>query len=236
MKYREIIKQLKSLSNPEAVEGMARFGINPRNTFGVSIPNLRKIAKAAGKDHKLALQLWDSGIHEARILSGFIDDPALVTLEQMEEWASDFDSWDVCDQVCSNLFDKTSSAYQKAIEWAGREDEFVKRAGFVLMASLAVHDKAAGENEFEKFLSMIKREAFDERNFVKKAVNWALRQIGKRNAYLNKLAVKTAVEIQKLHSRSARWIAADAIRELESEAVQRRLGKKRNNCRRIVRK
>ena len=236
MKYREIIKQLKSLSNPEAVEGMARFGINPRNTFGVSIPNLRKIAKAAGKDHKLALQLWDSGIHEARILSGFIDDPALVTLEQMEEWASDFDSWDVCDQVCSNLFDKTSSAYQKAIEWAGREDEFVKRAGFVLMATLAVHDKAAGENEFEKFLSMIKREASDGRNFVKKAVNWALRQIGKRNAYLNKLAVKTAVEIQKLHSRSARWIAADAIRELESEAVQRRLGNKRNNRRRIFRK
>ena len=236
MKYREIIKQLKSLSNPEAVEGMARFGINPRNTFGVSIPNLRKIAKAAGKDHELALQLWDSGIHEARMLAGFIDDPALVTLEQMEEWVSDFDSWDVCDQVCSNLFDKTSSAYRKALEWAGREEEFVKRAGFVLMASLAVHDKAAGENEFERFLSMIKREASDGRNFVKKAVNWALRQIGKRNAYLNKLAVKTAGEIQKLHSRSARWIAADAIRELESEAVQRRLGKKRNNRRRIVRK
>ena len=236
MKYREIIKQLKSLSNPEAVEGMARFGINPRNTFGVSIPNLRKIAKAAGKDHELALQLWDSGIHEARLLSGFIDDPALVTLEQMEEWVSDFDSWDVCDQVCSNLFDKTSSAYRKALEWAGREEEFVKRAGFVLMASLAVHDKADGENEFERFLSMIKREASDGRNFVKKAVNWALRQIGKRNAYLNKLAVKTAGEIQKLHSRSARWIAADAIRELESEAVQRRLGKKRNNRRRIVRK
>ena len=236
MKYREIIKQLKSLSNPEAVEGMARFGINPRNTFGVSIPNLRKIAKAAGNDHELALQLWDSGIHEARILSVFIDDPALVTLEQMEEWVSDFDSWDVCDQVCSNLFDKTSSAYRKATEWAGREDEFVKRAGFVLMATLAVHDKAAGENEFEKFLSMIKREASDGRNFVKKAVNWALRQIAKRNTYLNKLAVKTAVEIQELHSRSARWIAADAIRELESEAVQRRLGKKRNNRRGILQK
>ncbi len=236
MKYREIIKQLKSLSNPEAVVGMARFGINPRNTFGVSIPNLRKIAKAAGNDHELALQLWDSGIHEARMLAGFIDDPALVTPEQMEEWVSDFDSWDVCDQVCSNLFDKTSFAYRKASEWAGREDEFVKRAGFVLMATLAVHDKAAGENEFEKFLSMIKREASDGRNFVKKAVNWALRQIGKRNTYLNKLAVKTAVEIQKLHSRSARWIAADAIRELESEAVQRRLGKKRNNRRGILRK
>src|SRR4030066_1709454 len=145
MKYRDIIKQLKSLSNPEAVKGMARVGINPRNTFGVSIPNLRKIAKAAGRDHELALQLWDSGIHEARMLAGFIDDPALVTLEQMEKWVSDFDSWDVCDQVCRNLFDKTPFAYEKAVEWAGRQEEFVKRAGFVLMAALAGHGKAAGE-------------------------------------------------------------------------------------------
>ena len=225
MQYRKIIELLKSLSNPENVEGMARFGINPRGTLGVSIPNLRKIANAAGKDHEIALQLWKSGIHEASILAGFIDDPALVTLEQMEKWVSDFDSWDVCDQVCSNLFDKTPFAYEKAVEWAGRQEEFVKRAGFVLMAALAVHDKAAGENEFKKFLSVIKREASDGRNFVKKAVNWALRQIGKRNARLNGLAVKTAAEIQKLQSRSARWIAADAIRELESEAVQRRLEK-----------
>jgi 3-methyladenine DNA glycosylase AlkD len=225
MQYREIIERLKSLSNPKAVDGMARFGINPRGTLGVSIPNLRKIAKATGKDHEVASQLWKSGIHEARMLAGFIDDPALVTLEQMEKWVSDFDSWDVCDQVCSNLFDKTPFAYEKAVEWAGRQEEFVKRAGFVLMAALAVHDKTAGESEFKKFLSLIKREASDERNFVKKAVNWALRQIGKRNVRLNRLAVKTAAEIQKLQSRSARWIAADAIRELESEAVQRRLGK-----------
>jgi 3-methyladenine DNA glycosylase AlkD len=226
MQYREIIELLKSLSNPKAVEGMARFGINPRGTLGVSIPNLRKIAKAAGKDHEIASQLWKSGIHEARMLAGFIDDPALVTLKQMEKWVSDFDSWDVCDQVCSNLFDRTPFAYEKAVEWAGRQEEFVKRAGFVLMAALAVHDKAAGESEFKKFLSVIKREASDGRNFVKKAVNWALRQIGKRNARLNRLALKTAAEIQKLQSRSARWIAADAIRELESEAVQRRLGKR----------
>jgi len=227
MQYQEIIEQLKSLSDPKAVEGMARFGINPKGTLGVSIPNLRKIAKTAGKDHEIASQLWKSGIHEARLLSGFIDDPALVTLEQMEKWVSDFDSWDICDQVCSNLFDKTPFAYKKAIEWAGRQEEFVKRAGFVLMAALAVHDKAAGDSEFKRFLSVIKREASDGRNFVKKAVNWALRQIGKRNARLNGLAVKTAAEIQKLQSRSARWIAADTIRELENEAVQRRLAKVR---------
>jgi 3-methyladenine DNA glycosylase AlkD len=225
MRYREIIDLLKSLSNPEAVEGMARFGINPKGTLGVSIPNLRKIAKAVGKDHEMASHLWKSGIHEARLLAGFIDDPALVTLEQMEQWVSDFDSWDICDQACSNLFDRTPFAHEKAIEWPGRQEEFVKRAGFVLMAALAVHDKAADENKFKKFLSLIKRESSDERNFVKKAVNWALRQIGKRNARLNRLSLKTAAEIQKLQSKSARWIAADAIRELESEAVQRRLGK-----------
>jgi len=223
MQYREIIELLKSLSDPKAMEGMARFGINPKGTLGVSIPNLRKIAKGTGKDHGIALQLWKSGIHEARLLSGFIDDPALVTPEQMEQWVSDFDSWDICDQACSNLFDRNPFAYEKAVEWAGRQEEFVKRAGFVLMAALAVHDKAAGENEFEKFILLIKREASDGRNFVKKAVNWA----GKRNVRLNGLAVKTATEIQKLQSRSARWIAADAIRELESEAVQRRLGKER---------
>jgi 3-methyladenine DNA glycosylase AlkD len=228
MRYQEIIKLLKSLSNPKAAEGMARFGINPKGTLGVSIPHLRKIAKAVGKDHKVASQLWKSGIHEAKLLAAFIDDPSLVSLKQMEKWVNDFDSWDICDQVCSNLFDRTPFAYKKAVEWAGRQEEFVKRAGFVLMAALAVHDKTAGEGEFEKFLSVIKREASVGRNFVKKAVNWALRQIGKRNARLNRLALKTAGEIQKLHSESARWIAADAIRELESEAVQRRLGKERN--------
>jgi 3-methyladenine DNA glycosylase AlkD len=227
MQYREIIGLLKSLSNPEAVKGMARFGINPKGTLGISIPDLRKIAKAVGKNHAMALRLWKSGFHEARLLSGFIDDPTLVTLEQMEQWVSDFDSWDICDQACSNLFDRTPFAYEKAVEWAGRQEEFVKRAGFVLMAALAVHDKSAGENEFEKFLLVIKHEASDGRNFVKKAVNWALRQIGKRNARLNRLAARTAGEIQKLQSGSARWIAADAIRELESEAVQRRLRKER---------
>lgn len=220
MNCNQIIKKLKSLKNPENVAGMARFGINPNNTYGVSIPTLRKMAKETGKDHSLAQELWASRIHEARILAGFVDDPKLVTAEQMENWVKDFDSWDICDQVCSNLFDRTSFAHKKAIEWSNREEEFVKRAGFVLMAALSVHDKRAVDDEFLIFLLIIKREATDERNYVKKAVNWALRQIGKRNSTLNKKAIETAKEIQKLDSRSARWIASDAVRELTGKSVQ----------------
>ena len=223
MQYNGIIGKLESLSDPEAVKGMARFGINPENTYGVSIPNLRKIAREVGKDHALAQQLWTSGIHEARILASMIDDPKITTEEQMESWVKDFDSWDVCDQCCSNLFDKVKFAHQKADEWSRREEEFVKRAGFVMMAALAVHDKKATDEEFLKFLPIIKRESTDNRNFVKKAINWALRQIGKRNPNLNKIAIKTTEEIQQIDSKSARWIATDAIRELNSEAVQQKL-------------
>ena len=220
---KKLIKKLKSLSNPEAAAGMARFGINPKNTYGVSIPVLRKMAKQIGQNHLLAQRLWDSGIHEARILAGMIDLPEKVTEKQMERWVRDFDSWDVCDQVCSNLFDRTKFANQKAMDWSERGEEFIKRAGFVLMAALAVHDKEAGDKEFLKFLPIIKREARDERNFVKKAVNWALRQIGKRNLNLNQMSIETAKEIQGIDSKAAKWIASDAIRELTSEAVQRRL-------------
>ena len=223
MNCNQIIKKLKSLKNPENVAGMARFGINPNNTYGVSIPTLRKMAKESGKDHSLAQELWASRIHEARILAGFVDDPKLVTAEQMENWVKDFDSWDICDQVCSNLFDRTPFAHKKAIEWSNREEEFVKRAGFVLMAALSVHDKKAQDDEFLIFLPIIKREATDERNYVKKAANWALRQIGKRNSTLNKKSIETAKEIQKLGSKSARWIASDAVRELTSKSVQDKL-------------
>jgi len=225
MQYNDIIQKIKSLADPEAVKGMARFGINPENTYGVSIPNLRKIARETGEDHALAQQLWASGIHEARMLASFIDQPETVTEAQMESWVKDFDSWDVCDQCCSNLFDKTKFAHGKAAEWSKREEEFVKRAGFTLMAALAVHDKKAADEDFLKFLPIIKRESTDGRNYVKKAVNWALRQIGKRNHNLNKMAIKTAEEIQRIDSKSARWIAADAIRELTSEAVQKKLTK-----------
>lgn len=223
MQSDEILRKLKSLSDPKAVEGMARFGINPKKTYGVSVPSLRAMAKEIGRNHVLAQQLWSSGIHEARILAGMIDIPDMVTEEQMESWVKDFDSWDVCDQCCSNLFDKTGFAFKKAVEWSSRNEEFVKRAGFVLMAALAVHDKKAKDEEFLKFLPMIKRESVDDRNFVRKAVNWALRQIGKRSIDLNEEAIKTAKEIQRLDSKSARWIAADALRELTSEVVQKRL-------------
>lgn len=225
MQHEEILERLKSQSNPVAVASMARFGINPQNTYGVSTPDLRKIAKETGRNHILSQQLWASGIHEARILATMIDSPKEVTEEQMDRWIKDFDSWDICDQCCSNLFGKTAFAYQKAAEWSSREEEFIKRAGFVLMACLAIHDKKAADKQFERFLPIIKREASDNRNLVAKAVNWALRQIGKRNLTLNRKAIEAAKEAQKTDSRSAKWIASDAIRELTSEAVQKRLHK-----------
>ena len=219
----QILDQLRSLGNPDAVEGMARYGINPGNAYGISIPTLRKLGKEIGTDHQLAVDLWASDIHEARILACYIDDSDQVTEKQMEAWVADFDSWDVCDQVISNLFDKTPFAYHKAVEWSDRNEEFVKRAGFVMMASLAVHDKKAPDHWFVDFFPIITRESTDGRNFVKKAVNWALRHIGKRNLNLNDAAIQTAREIQQIDSKAARWIAANAIRELESEAVLKRL-------------
>ena len=223
MQYGDILEKLKALSDPKAVEGMARFGINPENTYGVSIPNLRKMAREIGRNRPLARQLWASAIHEACILASMIDEPKTVSEEQMESWVADFDSWDVCDQCCMNLFEKTKFAYQKAVEWSSSDKEFVKRAGFVLMARLAVSDKKADDKQFEEFFPIIKREASDNRNYVKKAVNWALRQIGKRSPGLNGKAIETAGEIQEIDSRSAKWIASDALRELTSEAVQERL-------------
>ncbi len=225
MRYEEILKKIKSSSNPKNVEGMARFGINPKNTYGVSIPIVRKLAKDIGKNHELAQQLRASKIHEARILASMIDIPSMVDEKQMDSWARDFDSWDVCDQVCMNLFDKTPFAYKKVNEWSKRKEEFVKRAAFALIASLSVHDKKAKNSDLIKFLPLIKNASTDERNFVKKAVNWALRNIGKRNKNLNRKAIKTAKEILKENSesKSARWIASDAIRELTGKGVQERL-------------
>lgn len=218
----QIIARLQSLANPANVAGMARYGINPDSTLGVSIPTLRAMAREIGKDHQLAEELWASGIHEARILASIIDDSAQVTEEQMERWVADFDSWDVCDQVCSNLFDKTKFAYPKAVEWSGAEAEFIKRAGFTLMAALAVHDKRAGDERFEPFFLSIVRQATDERNYVKKAVSWALRNIGKRNRQLNTRAIAIAGEIAQIDSQVARWIANDALKELTDERIQSR--------------
>jgi 3-methyladenine DNA glycosylase AlkD len=222
MKKPEVIAKLQSLANPVSVAGMARYGINSTNTLGISIYILREIAKEIGKDNALADELWASGIHEARILASYIADPGKTTEERMESWAADFDSWDVCDQV-SGFFEETPFAYQKAVEWSARHEEFAKRAAFAIMAGLTVHDKKADDSQFEQFLAIIIRESSDDRNFVRKAVNWALRNIGKRNRRLNEKAIATARQIQQIDSQSARWIAADALRELTAEKIQSKL-------------
>jgi 3-methyladenine DNA glycosylase AlkD len=222
----EVLRRLNSIANPSNVEGMARFGISSANTLGISVTDLRKIAKDIGKNHRMALELWATGIHEARILAAIVDEPNKVSRDQMDNWAKDFDSWDVCDQACTCLFDRTPHAFDKAAEWSHRQEEFVKRAGFAMMAGLAVHDKAASDERFAEFLEHVKRESHDDRKYVRKAVNWALRQIGKRNKRLNGLAIGCATEISGLDSRAARWIASDALRELRSDAVQERLARR----------
>jgi 3-methyladenine DNA glycosylase AlkD len=223
MRYREVMNKLKALGSSENVAAMARFGIVAKNAYGVSAPAVRKLAREIGTDHRLAQQLWSSGNHDARGLAALIDDPRQATEEQMERWARDFDSWAIVDGCCNNLFRMTPFASKKVLEWTKREEEYVKRAGFTLMTCLAVHDKDAADARFLRYLAIIKREARDERNLVKKAVNWALRQIGKRNLRLRREAIKTATEIHTLDSKAAKWVASDALRELKSEKVQQRL-------------
>ena len=222
MEYKDIIAELESLSKPEEREGMARFGISPKKTYAVRMPEIRRIARKAGKDHELAVKLWGAGYRETRIMASIVEDPMMVTEEQMDEWASEFDYWEICDQCCINLFRKTAYAYKKAFEWSTRDEEFVKRAGFALMAVLAVHDKKASNEKMMKFFPPIIRESNENRIYVKKAVNWALRQIGKRNMKLNRKAIEVAEEIQSMDSKSAKWIAADALRELTGEKVQKK--------------
>lgn len=217
----EIVKILRAHANPTNVAGMARFGINPKNTLGISMPSLRALAKEIGQNHILASQLWETKIHEARILAGLIDDPKLVTVAQMDRWARDFDSWDVCDQVSCFLFDKTSNAYTQAVKWSSAEAEYVKRAGFALMAGLAWHDKTASDRKFLPFLKCIERQASDSRNFVKKAVNWALRNIGKRNSVLGKKALIAAQRLKQSEEPAARWVGGDAVREFEKKGIGR---------------
>jgi 3-methyladenine DNA glycosylase AlkD len=232
----DILERLCGHADPANVAGMARYGISPEGTLGVTLPVLRNMAKevkpAAKADpqavHELAAQLWASGVHEARILASLVDVPALVTREQADNWAADVDSWDVCDGLCNNLLDKTPFAYEKAQEWASAGPEFVKRAGFVLMCTRALHDKAAEDGPFLHFLEIVEREAEDERPMVRKAVNWALRQIGKRNDNLHAAAVEVAARLRESESRAARWVASDALRELESDAVLARVAKSKS--------
>jgi 3-methyladenine DNA glycosylase AlkD len=221
-----VFKKLEEKASPSNLEGMQRYGITVSHRLGVSIPDMRKIAKEIGKNHLLALELWKRGLSETQILAAMVDDPEKVTGKQMEDWVKDFDSWDVCDQVCMNLFEKTPFAWSKIREWSRREEEFVKRAAFALIACLAWHNKQASDQDFKSVFPILKCGALDERNYVKKAVNWALRNTGKRNLNLNIAAIELAREIQQEGSKSARWIGSDALKELESESVKRKLAKK----------
>jgi 3-methyladenine DNA glycosylase AlkD len=222
---KDVLDKLQSKARPDQLAGMAKFGIAIEGRLGVSVPDMRKLAKEIGKDHKLALELWKTGIAEARMVAAMVDDPDKLAEEQMEDWVKDINSWDVCDQVCMNLFEKNRLAWKKIIDWSARKEEFVKRTAFSLIACLAWHDKKANDDKFIELLPVIIRGATDERNFVKKAVNWALRNIGKRNLNLNQAAIDAAKEIQRLDSKAARWVASDTLRELQSEAVQARLRK-----------
>lgn len=218
-----IIKKLKAKARPDQLSGMEKYGMKRDKRLGVAIPELRKIAKEIGQNHQLALKLWETEIPEAMILASMVDNPNEVTEKQMDDWVQDIASWDVCDQTCMNLFERVPFTLQKIDEWSKREEEFVKRTSYALIACLAWHDKKASDEFFIKLFPIIKSGATDSRNFVKKAVNWALRNIGKRNLNLNKKAITVAKEIQKIDSKVAKWIVADAIRELESEAIQKRL-------------
>lgn len=224
MTVSDVTEKLQFLGHKANLEKMQRFGIPTENAYGIRMPDLRKFAREIGRNHTLALQLWNTGKHEARILASLVDRYQEVTPEQMEAWASDFNSWDVCDQMCSNLFVCTPYALEKAVVWSHRKEEFIKRAGFSMMAYIAVHHKKAKDDTFLPFFERIEAEAYDDRNFVKKAVNWALRQIGKRNETLHPQAITVAQRIRQQPSRAAQWIAKDALRELENEKIKTRLG------------
>jgi 3-methyladenine DNA glycosylase AlkD len=215
MTFDEVLGQLRSVADASRLPGMARYRINTERAIGVSMPLIRSVARSAGKDHQLALDLWETGIHEARILACLVDRPKWVCEDQMDQWVLGFDSWDLCDQVCSNLFERTPFAVAKAFEWAGRDEEFVRRAGFVLMCALAQKSSKTADDTLATFFPVIARHAGDGRNFVKKALNWALRQIGKKNENLRLQAISVAQEIAKQPTPSARWIARDALRELQ---------------------
>jgi 3-methyladenine DNA glycosylase AlkD len=211
----EVLDEIKKLSTDKGKAAQAYLGIKGIDNYGLTTPQMRAIAKKIGRNHELALQLWETGVHEARHIAASIADPKETTEKLMEVWVKDFNSWDIVDDCCLTLFDKTPYAWKKAVEWTKRKHEFEKRAGFSMMAILAVHDKKAADEKFEKFLPYIIKESADERNFVRKAVNWALRQIGKRNKSLCNKSIAAAKQIYKKGDSSSKWIATDALRELE---------------------
>lgn len=224
-----IMKQLESLHNPHNIEGMARFGIRPKKTFGVSITDLRNIAKSYKGNHRLALELWEQGYRETRIISSLIDDPTKVTEQQLENWVVDLDCWDVCDQVCKNLFEKTPFAYKKARKWMDRDETFVKRAGFVTIAWLAVHEKKVEDDVFFDFFPQLIKHTDDERLYVKKAISWAFRQIGKRSLNARTKVLDTVESFTNSKDKSTRWIGKDVVKDLNNLKLLERLNKKNNS-------
>ncbi|MGQ9473051.1 MAG: DNA alkylation repair protein [Candidatus Caldatribacteriaceae bacterium] len=218
-----MVRELKALSQESVLESMRGFGIHSRKALGVAVPEIRRVARRIGINHTLAQELWDLGIRETMLLASMVEDPCLVTESQMERWALDFDNWEICDQVCGNLFVRTDHVYRKIFEFSARSEEFVKRAGFAMIAELAVHGKSLHDEWWENVFPLFLRESWDDRRMVKKAISWALRQIGKRNAYLWGRAMKVAEELKAMNSKSSVFIASETIRELNSLAVKGRL-------------
>ena len=210
----EALTWLEESATPHDLSNLTRFGIAATMPLGVSVANIQKLAKLIGRDHQLAAELWDTGCYEARMLCSFIDEPARVTPAQMDRWCRDFDNWGICDTICFHLFDRTPHAWAKVKQWSRSEDEFVKRAAFALLASLAGHDKSAPSERFLESLPWIERAAQDERNFVKKGVNWALRRIGGRNAALKAACLEVAGRLSESPNPAPRWVGKDALREL----------------------
>lgn len=225
MEINSIIEDLKLMSSPEHLAKQSHFGINTSTALGIKTPLLRAYAKKIGKNHELAVKLWKTGIHEAQMLASMIDNPKLMTENQVEEWVCSFNSWDLCDVTC-DVLGQTDFVLQLIDKYSIRDEEYVKRTAFALMCELAFHDKKSQNEQFFYFFNLIEREAWDERNFVRKAVNWALRQIGKRNETLRIRAIETANIILKQGSKSATWIAKDALRELNNEKIIQRVNKK----------
>ena len=223
---KDVIAWLQRTGTKHTLDGMARYGLPSDRAFGVAVGAMRVQAKRIGTDHALAAALWDSGWYEARMMAAFVDDPSLVTRRQMNAWAADFDNWGICDSACFHLFSRTPFAWDAARQWAKSRREFVRRGGFALMASLVLRDKDAPDARFNALLPLIERGAHDDRNFVKKGVNWALRTIGKRNAAVNEAAIATARSLSKSKEAAPRWVGADALRELAGSAVQGRLARR----------
>ena len=216
-----VVASLKRRATKGVRDGMARYGIPSDRAFGVSVGALKKVAQGLGRNHALAAALWDTGWYEARMLAAFVDEPARVTPAQMDRWCRDFDNWAICDTVCFHLFDRTPHAWRKVAEWSALRDEFGRRAAFALLWGLTVHDKHADDERFAEALVLVERAATDERHFVKKAVNMALRAVGKRNARLKLAAVTVAKRLADSPQAAARWVGADARRELTRVAAAR---------------